>query len=112
DDSDEIIHNGEPIPPGYELLKHILPPEDGKPQPPEVVIVKKKAENGLYGDIVKSARMGRDQMGQAEIDFTLTADGAKKFTQTTREYAPANGQYHRMAIILDGELYSAPRIDG
>jgi SecD/SecF fusion protein len=112
DDSDDIIKNGEPIPPGYELLKHILPPVDGKPQPPEIVVVSKKPVNGLEGDIVKSARMGRDQMGQAEIDFTLTPDGAKKFAETTRKYAPANGQYHRMAIILDGELYSAPRIDG
>jgi len=114
DDSDEIIKNGEPIQPGFEVLKHILPPEDGKPQPPEVVVVKKKAENGLEGDIVKSAHMGRDQMGEPEIDFTLTADGAKKFTETTREYAPdpQTGFKHRMAIILDGELYSAPRIDG
>jgi SecD/SecF fusion protein len=114
DDSDEIIKNGEPIPPGYELLKHILPPQDGKPTPPDVVIVKKKAENGLAGDIVKSAHMGRGQLGEPEIEFTLTDDGSKKFAQTTREYAPdpQTGLHHRMAIILDGELYSAPQING
>ncbi|HTA95401.1 MAG TPA: protein translocase subunit SecD, partial [Verrucomicrobiae bacterium] len=119
DDSAEIVDEKtgtllQPIPPGYEMLKQILPPKDGKPQPPLIVIVSKKPVNALSGDIIKSAHMGRGQMGDPEIDFTLTDDGAKKFTKTTREYAPDSqtGQYHRMAIILDGELYSAPRING
>jgi SecD/SecF fusion protein len=115
DDSDEIIKNGDAIPPGYVLLKHILPPDDtGKPTPPEVVIVSKQPVNGLKGDIVKSAHMGRDQMGNPIIEFTLTDDGSTKFTQTTREYAPdpQTGFKHRMAIILDGELQTAPQING
>src|SRR5471032_465580 len=105
DDSDEIIKNGEPIPPGYELLKHILPPDDGKPQPPEVVIVSKKAANGLHGDIVTRASMGRGQMGDPEIDFTLTKDAGDRFGQVTRDNIGK-----RLAIILDGELYTAPTI--
>ena len=35
----------------------------------------------------------------------MTDDGAKKFGDTTRENVG-----HRMAIVLDGELYSAPNI--
>src|SRR5208282_1808973 len=31
--------------------------------------------------------------------------------ETTTKYAPSGGVKHRMAIILDGELYSAPGID-
>ena len=118
DDSAQIVDetNGvllQPVPPGYEVLKHFEQRADGPPFL-EAVVVKKKAENGLYGDIVKSARMGRGQLGEPEIDFTLTDAGSKKFAQTTREYAPdpQTGLHHRMAIILDGELYSAPRIDG
>ncbi|HTV75693.1 MAG TPA: protein translocase subunit SecD, partial [Candidatus Baltobacteraceae bacterium] len=114
DDSDEIIKNGDPVPPGFVLLKHILPPEDGKPVPAEEVVVSKSPVNGLAGDIVKSAHMGRDQLGNPIIEFTLTDEGSKKFTETTREYAPdpQTGLHHRMAIILDGELYSAPQING
>jgi len=41
EDSDEIIKNNEPIPPGYELLKRIEPQPDGPPII-EQVIVKKK----------------------------------------------------------------------
>ena len=55
----------QPIPPGYEVLKHIEPPPNGKPQTAEIVVVKKKAENGLSGDIVKSADGGARQPGRA-----------------------------------------------
>jgi SecD/SecF fusion protein len=111
DDSDEIIANHEPIPPGYELLKYV----EKRPNEPPVIeqfIVKKKAENGLAGDIVKNATMVRGNLGEPQINFTLTDDGAKKFAETTRKYAPEGNVYHRMAIILDGELYEAPRING
>ncbi|HXE43258.1 MAG TPA: hypothetical protein VN516_09560, partial [Candidatus Baltobacteraceae bacterium] len=113
DDSDQIIHDNLPIPPGYEVLKHILPPKNGNPQPPEVVVVKKKAENNLAGDIVKSAHMGRDQMGNPDIEFELTTVAAKEFGDVTTEYAPdpQTGREHRMAIIMDGQLYSAPNIN-
>ncbi len=105
DDSDEIIKNGEPVPPGYELLKHMDQQASGKTQI-ESYIVKKKAENGLAGDIIKTAGVVRGNLGEPQIDFTLNDDGAKRFGKTTRE-----NRGHRMAIILDGELYSAPNID-
>ena len=106
DDSDEIIANHQPIPPGWELLKHPLPPREGKAVPPEEVVVTKKAIPGLAGDIVKSAFVSRDSLGQPQINFTLTADAAKKFGDVTRQNVG-----RRMAIVLDGELQTAPRID-
>ena len=104
DNSDEIIKNGEPIPHGYELLKHVEQLANNQTRL-EQVIVKKKAENGLAGDIIKSAMVVRGNLGEPQIDFTLTDDGAKRFGETTRENIG-----HRMAIVLDGELYSAPNI--
>ena len=41
EDSEQIIDNHLPIPPGYELLKHVEPPVDGKPRPVEEAVVKK-----------------------------------------------------------------------
>jgi SecD/SecF fusion protein len=105
DDSDSIIANHEPVPPGYVLLKHIDVMANNQTRL-EQVIVKKRAENGLAGDIIKSAMVSRGNLGQPQINFTLTADGATKFAQTTRENVG-----HRMAIVLDGELYSAPNIN-
>ena len=74
--SSQII---EPIPPGYELLKHVEPQPGGAPPKTEQVIVRKKPENGLAGDIVKSAMVVRGNLGEPQIDFTLNDDGAKRF---------------------------------
>jgi SecD/SecF fusion protein len=106
EDSSEIIDNNEPVPPGYEILKHIEPPENGKQQPPEIVVVKKKAEPGLSGDIVKSARMGRGNLGEPNIEFELTDAAGKRFGDVTRDNIG-----RRLAIVLDGQLYSAPNIN-
>jgi SecD/SecF fusion protein len=108
EDSQQIIANHQPIPPGYELLKQIAPPvEDGKPQPVETAVVKKRAENGLAGDIIKDARVERGNMGEPEIEFSLNDNGAKRFGEVTR-----NSIGRQLAIVLDGRLYSAPTIQG
>jgi SecD/SecF fusion protein len=104
DDSDEIIKNGDPVPYGYVLLKHVDQQADGKTRL-EQFIVSKNPENGLKGDIIKSAMVVRGNLGEPQIDFTLTDDGAKRFGEVTRENVG-----HRLAIVLDGELYSAPNI--
>jgi SecD/SecF fusion protein len=107
EDSSEILQNNLPIPPGYEVLKHVEPPQNGKQEPPEIVVVKKRAEPGLSGDIVKSARMGRGNLGEPIIEFELTDAAGKRFGEVT------SGNIGRLlAIVLDGELYSAPRING
>jgi SecD/SecF fusion protein len=104
DDSDEIIKNNEPIPPGYVLLKRVEPQPNGPPVI-EQVIVKKKPENGLAGDIIENAMAVRGNLGEPQIDFRLNSEGAKRFGEVTR-----NNIGQRLAIILDGELYSAPVI--
>jgi SecD/SecF fusion protein len=110
DRSAEILANHEPIPPGYEVLQSLEPLPDGSP---ERLVVKKKAEEGLSGDFVQGARVVTGNFGEPQITFTLTSDGAKAFARTTTQYAPESqaGPFHRMAIVLDGTLYSAPRID-
>jgi SecD/SecF fusion protein len=96
----------EPIPPGYKEMKLIEPQANSKPTA-EYLVVREKAEDGLKGDIVSKAFMTRGNLGEPQIDFTLTDDGAQKFADVTR-----NNVGRRLAIVLDGHLYSAPRIDG
>ena len=102
EDSQQIIDNHLPIPPGYELLKHVEPQPNGPPRI-EQAVVRKKPENGLAGDIVKSAMVVRGNMGEPQIDFTLNDNGAKRFAEVTR-----NNIGRQLAIVLDGQLYSAP----
>ena len=106
DDSDEIIKNNEPIPPGYEKLRREEPQPNGPPTIEEV-IVKKKAEPGLAGDIIENAMAIRGNLGEPQIEFRLNSAGAKRFGEVTR-----NNIGQRLAIVLDRELYSAPVIQG
>jgi preprotein translocase subunit SecD len=111
DESDEIIRNNEPIAPGYEVLPSLerIPGQ----QTPERLVVKKRAENGLAGGFVQNARVVPGYLGTPQIEFTLTKDAAARFAQVTTQYAPdkTTGVRHRLAIIVDGQLYSAPIID-
>jgi SecD/SecF fusion protein len=106
ENSDEIIKNGDPIPPGYELMKHVESLKNNQTHVEEYV-VNKKPENNLAGDIVESARVVRGNMGEPQIDFTLTDDAAKRFAETTHLNLG-----RKLAVILDKELQTAPTIQG
>ena len=104
ENSDQMIERGELLP-GYELLKH----EQGTTshgRSMEQVIVKKRSEAGLSGNLIKEAMVVRGQLGESEINFALQPDATAAFAKVTRDNA---GQ--RLAIVVDGELYSAPRIN-
>ena len=49
---------------------------------------------------------------EPEIQFEMNSDGARIFGEITRKYSPKGNRHHLLAIVLDGELYSAPRING
>ena len=98
--------------PGYEVLRESRKRPDGTK---EMVpyLVKKKPEQGLTGKYVTQAMVSRHQLtGEPEINFELNSEGAKIFGDITREFSPKGNQYSQLAIVLDGELYSAPRILG
>jgi len=94
-----------PIPPGFEELKHVEALPGGKVQV-EAVVVSKKPVDDLVGDIIKYAGVSYDNLGQPKIEFELTPDAAIRFGDVTR-----NNIGHRMAIVLDGELVTAPNIN-
>jgi SecD/SecF fusion protein len=94
----------QPVPIGYVVLIEIDHAQNNQTSK-EYLVVKKKAENGLSGDIIENARVDYGNLGQPQIEFRLTPDGTKKFGEVTR-----NNIGHRLAIILDGELRTAPNI--
>jgi len=106
ENSDEIIKNGDPIPPGYELMKHLESLKNNQTHVEEYVVAK-KPENNLAGDIVESARVVRGNMGEPQIDFVLTDEAAARFAETTH-----NNLGRKLAVILDKELQTAPTIQG
>src|SRR6266446_2842861 len=101
--SSELIKANQ-IEPGYEIKRRKERAQDGR-ETIEEVLVKKRAE--MDGSGLKSAMVVRGNLGEPQIDFTLNDEGAKKFGDITRENIG-----RRLAILLDGQLYSAPVIQG
>src|SRR5439155_21894755 len=66
----------------------------------------------LTGKYVKRAMVSNDPVtNEPEIILEFNSDGAELFAQITRELSPKGNKYYYLAIVLDGELYSAPRIN-
>jgi SecD/SecF fusion protein len=99
--SDEDIKDGI-VQPGYEILKRVDRRADGR-ELTEIVEVRKTPE--MTGSGIKNAQVVRGNLGEPEIQFTLDAEGTKQFAEITR-----NNVGRRLAIVLDGVLYSAPVI--
>jgi SecD/SecF fusion protein len=99
-DSDQDIQRGE-VKPGNVVLSR-KESRDGK-EILERVEVRRRAE--MDGSSIKSAMVVRGNLGEPMISFTLNSDGAVRFGEITR-----NNIGRRLAIILDGVLYSAPTI--
>ncbi|PYS56011.1 MAG: protein translocase subunit SecD [Acidobacteria bacterium] len=61
----------------------------------------------ISGRDLKGAYPSRDQNGRPAVSFNLSADGAQRFGRVTEENIGK-----MLAIVLDGRIQSAPRIDG
>ena len=99
--SEEIVE------PGYEILRESRKARDGSVSVATYLVAKKPA-GGLTGKNLKKAFVARNQMSNdPEIHFELDAKGAEIFAQITRENVG-----NQLAIVLDGQLRSAPTING
>jgi SecD/SecF fusion protein len=101
EDSQKLIEEGGSAP-GYEVMTHVKTLPNGTKQV-QRYLVKKKPE--MVGGI-KSAMVTRDNIGRPEIAFTLDSASSDKFGRITRDNV-----HRQLAIILDGELQSAPVIN-
>lgn len=78
----------------------------------------KSSDPVVTGDDLESAVVQRESLtGRPSIGFTLSAEGGRKFAVLTRNYKPhglknlSSAEGRELAIILDGMLISAPRIN-
>ena len=104
EENDRLLREGI-IPPGYEIKKESRTLQNGE-KVLTPFILEKRPMAGISGKNVKSTGVIRNNMNQPEISFTLDGPGADAFAKITRENI---GRF--LAILLDGELYSAPRIN-
>jgi preprotein translocase subunit SecD len=92
-----VADNGGSIPDEYEVLL-----EATADQPQYLVVSKTPV---VTGKDLKSARRGTDSNGAPNVDFSLTSDGAKLFSNATESHIG-----EKLAIILDNRVRSAPVI--
>jgi len=76
-------------------------------EPSGTVYYQLRRAAAVTGRDLRNARPSLDQNNRPAVSFTLNTEGARKFSTITSQNIGRN-----LAIVLDGRVQSAPRIDG
>jgi preprotein translocase subunit SecD len=99
-----LAAHGGILPEGTEQLRSVeRPTETTEQQPEHWYIVNRSAI--ITGRDLRTARVGRDENNQPEVDFSLKADGAQRFAR----YTEANVG-NQMAVVLDRKIQTVATI--
>lgn len=100
------------VPPGYEILH--IEREDIRTGDIERIPTVVTRIPEMTGEAVSRARVVTDEFGRYRVTMDFTTEGGRRFAAITREIErenrPQQGDIGRLAIVLDGELYSAPTV--
>ena len=99
----EELSPGGVVPSGME----VVPGSSGSGDAGATVYYLVKKAAAVTGRDLRSARPSLDENNQPAVSFTLTSEGGRKFGNVT-----SSNIGRQLAIILDGRIQSAPRIDG
>lgn len=84
-------------------------PSQNTPDVLELVALKVTSRDGLApltGEVIIDARQDYSQLGQVEVSMTMNAEGARTWRRLTGDNIG-----RQIAIVLDGYVYSAPRVN-
>jgi preprotein translocase subunit SecD len=98
---ESLLTNGQ-TPQGMELI----PGASGTPGDAGTVYYLVRRVAAVTGRDLRNARPSLDENNQPAVSFTLNTEGARKFGKVTGENVG-----RQLAIILDGRVQSAPRIE-
>ncbi len=85
--------------------------EDGKFIQLFAINVTDKDEKApLEGDVITNARVASDPLGNPEVSMSMNSEGAKIWKAMTAE-AAAQTPSGYIAVVLDNQVYSAPRVE-
>jgi SecD/SecF fusion protein len=101
---------GVEAPPGYELKTEERSGRTGETYIDEV-FVKRIPE--MTGESISNSFARPDMYGKPEVVLEFTTEGKKRFADVTRSIAEEgrrNNTVGRLAIVLDGKLYSSPTV--
>ncbi len=99
------------IPPGYERLYLERETGDGDIERDPHIVTRIPE---LGGDSISRARAVSDEYGRFKVLMDFTTEGGRRFAEITRQIErdnrPQQQDIGQLAIVLDGELYSAPSV--
>ncbi len=101
---------GVDTPPGYELMTEDREDRSGSVSTEELFI---KRIPEMTGSAMERARVTPNQYGKPEVSLEFTPEGQKQFAALTRAIVANNqqtGVIGRLAVVLDGKLYSSPTV--
>ena len=98
-----LTAGGGVLPPGTEALELINRAESGGAPTSEWYVLTRVP--AVSGRDLRSARAGRDENQRPEVEFTLTADGARRFGDFTERNVG-----NRLAVVLDGKVQEVATI--
>jgi len=99
-----LARYGGNLPPDAEILPQDIRDDLGKVVAQSFYALETKRV--ITGRDLKSASPSRGQFGQPVVQFLLTAEGAQRFGKATGDNVGRG-----LAIVLDGKIVSAPRIN-
>ncbi|MFN0198926.1 MAG: SecDF P1 head subdomain-containing protein, partial [Planctomycetaceae bacterium] len=77
-----------------------------------LVVIEPNEERRITGRYLKRAHQTNDENGAPAVGFDFNQRGGFLFGDLTRRNQPeTDGFYRRLAILLDNEIHSAPRIN-
>lgn len=97
------IDGGGPVPIGYELLKTSQKGDDGQVQESRYLVKRRPEMSGKY---VRRAYHAQGAIGESYVSLEFKPEGKELFGRITEQNVG-----RQLAIVLDGELKSAPRIN-
>ena len=101
---------GVDTPPGYEIMTEDREGSNGVSYTDEV-FVKRIPE--MTGEMMEKSFARPDIYGKPEVVLQFTSSGRKRFAEVTHAIAEGGqqaGRPGRLAIVLDGKLYSSPTV--
>lgn len=78
----------------------------------QVLVMREPEEDEVTGDFLRRASIGMSENATACVNFSFDSEGGMRFFRLTDRNKPTtDGRKRQLAIILDGQVHSAPNLN-
>lgn len=97
---------------GSNFVTRVVPTQTDKGEVDRMELLVMADDWDVNGEFLRQVTPGRDESGRPSVNFLFNGEGARRFNGLTSANIPDPDQFKRhLAIVLSGELYSAPELN-